>query len=120
MERLSREGGLHGTGALLPPTGIAPRAAALACERVAPMKILLCSLSLLALLFSGASVAADIQVMISAGFHGAYAELVPQFERSTGHKVTTTRGPSMGDSPEAIPTRLARGETADVVIMDGA
>jgi molybdate transport system substrate-binding protein len=26
----------------------------------------------------------------------------------------------MGDSPEAIPTRLARGETADVVIMDGS
>jgi molybdate transport system substrate-binding protein len=25
----------------------------------------------------------------------------------------------MGDSPEAIPTRLARGEGADVVIMDG-
>ena len=25
----------------------------------------------------------------------------------------------MGDSPEAIPARLARGETADVVIMDG-
>ena len=25
----------------------------------------------------------------------------------------------MGDSPEAIPTRLARGETADVVILDG-
>ena len=25
----------------------------------------------------------------------------------------------MGDSPEAIPTRLARGEVADVVIMDG-
>ena len=31
----------------------------------------------------------------------------------------TTRGPSMGDSPEAIPARLARGETADVVILDG-
>jgi molybdate transport system substrate-binding protein len=25
----------------------------------------------------------------------------------------------MGDSPEAIPTRLGRGETADVVICDG-
>jgi molybdate transport system substrate-binding protein len=25
----------------------------------------------------------------------------------------------MGDSPEAIPTRLARGESADVVILDG-
>jgi molybdate transport system substrate-binding protein len=26
----------------------------------------------------------------------------------------------MGDSPEAIPTRLARGEAADVLILDGA
>jgi molybdate transport system substrate-binding protein len=25
----------------------------------------------------------------------------------------------LGDTPEAIPTRLARGEVADVVIMDG-
>ena len=31
----------------------------------------------------------------------------------------TTRGPSMGDSPEALPARLSRGEAADVVIMDG-
>jgi len=29
-------------------------------------------------------------------------------------------GPSLGDSPEAIPTRLARGEIAGVVILDGA
>src|SRR5262249_34934833 len=28
-------------------------------------------------------------------------------------------GPSMGDSPEAIPARLTRGEAADVVILDG-
>src|SRR4029453_6532234 len=48
-----------------------------------------------------------------------YAELGPAFEKATGHKLVTTRGPSMGDSPEAIPTRLARGEPADVVIMDG-
>src|SRR6266852_4217966 len=33
--------------------------------------------------------------------------------------LVTTRGPSLGDSPEAIPTRLARGEAADVVILDG-
>jgi molybdate transport system substrate-binding protein len=63
--------------------------------------------------------AAEIRVMISAGFYGVYAELSPAFERTTGHKLVTTRGPSMGDSPEAIPTRLARGEAADVVIMDG-
>jgi len=57
--------------------------------------------------------------MISAGFYGVYSELGPAFERASGHRLITTRGPSMGDSPEAIPTRLARGETADVVIMDG-
>jgi molybdate transport system substrate-binding protein len=63
--------------------------------------------------------AADLRVMISAGFFNVYAELGPAFERATGHHLVTTRGPSMGDSPEAIPTRLARGEAADVVIMDG-
>ena len=57
--------------------------------------------------------------MISAGFYGVYAELGPVFEKATGHRLVTTRGPSMGDSPEAIPTRLARGELADVVILDG-
>jgi molybdate transport system substrate-binding protein len=57
--------------------------------------------------------------MISAGFFKAYSELVPAFEKSSGHKVVTTRGPSMGDSPEAIPARLSRGEAADVVILDG-
>ena len=66
----------------------------------------------------GAS-AADVKVMISAGFFSVYKELGPVFEKSTGHKLVTTRGPSIGDSPEAIPTRLARGEEADVVIMDG-
>ena len=57
--------------------------------------------------------------MISAGFYGVYSELVPAFERASGHRVLTTRGPSMGDSPESIPARLARGESADVVILDG-
>jgi molybdate transport system substrate-binding protein len=57
--------------------------------------------------------------MISAGFYRVYAELGPAFERASGHRLVTTRGPSMGDSPEAIPARLARGEAADVVIMDG-
>jgi molybdate transport system substrate-binding protein len=63
--------------------------------------------------------AEEVRVMISAGFYQVYAELGPAFERATGHRLITTRGPSMGDSPEAIPTRLARGETADVVILDG-
>src|SRR5439155_3978330 len=73
-----------------------------------------------ALLAAGAASAADVHVMISAGFYGVYAQLAPAFERASGHHLVTTRGPSMGDSPEAIPTRLARGEAADVVILDGA
>ena len=76
-------------------------------------------ISVAALLMVGAASAADVHVMISAGFHGAYSELGPAFERASGHHLVTTRGPSMGDSPESIPTRLSRGEAADVVILDG-
>src|SRR5499427_7973927 len=79
-----------------------------------------CRLAALAMLsIGGAALAADVHVMISAGFYQAYSELVPGFERSSGHRVITTRGPSLGDSPEAIPTRLKRGEAADVVIGVG-
>jgi len=72
------------------------------------------------LLIAGAAPAADVHVMISAGFYQPYSELAPAFERSSGHRLVTTRGPSLGDSPEAIPNRLKRGEPADVVIMVGA
>jgi len=76
-------------------------------------------LGVLLLLAANVGSAADVHVMISAGFYKVYAELTPVFERTSGHRLVTVRGPSMGDSPEAIPTRLARGELADVVIMDG-
>jgi molybdate transport system substrate-binding protein len=76
-------------------------------------------LSVAVLLTASAASAADVRVLISAGFFAVYSELAPAFERASGAHLVTTRGPSMGDSPEAIPTRLARGETADVVIMDG-
>ena len=52
--------------------------------------------------------AADVHVMISAGFYGVYSELSPAFERAGGHRLVTTRGPSMGDSPEAPDSREAR------------
>jgi len=70
------------------------------------------------LLMTGMASAAELRVMISAGFYQVYSELGPSFERTSGHRLVTTRGPSMGDSPEAIPARLARGEAADVVIID--
>ncbi len=77
------------------------------------------TLCMAVLSIGGTASAADVHVMISAGFYGVYSELGPAFERASGHRLITTRGPSLGDSPEAIPTRLARGEAADVVILDG-
>jgi molybdate transport system substrate-binding protein len=84
-----------------------------------PLARSLFSLAVVALLDQASVFAADVHVMISAGFYSVYAELGPLFERATGHRLFTVRGPSLGDSPEAIPTRLARGEAADVVILDG-
>jgi molybdate transport system substrate-binding protein len=72
------------------------------------------------LLINGAALAADVHVMISAGFFEAYSALAPDFERASGHRLVTTRGPSLGDSPESIPSRIKRGEPVDVVIMVGA
>ena len=73
------------------------------------------SLAIIAsLLVAGPVTAAEVHVMISAAFYRAYSELVPVFEQETGHRLVTTRGPSLGDSPEAIPNRLSRGEPADV------
>jgi molybdate transport system substrate-binding protein len=81
---------------------------------------LISMIGMAALLLMRAASAAEVQVMISSGFYGVYSELGPAFERASGHHLVTTRGPSMGDSPEAIPARLSRGESADVVILDGA
>jgi len=72
-----------------------------------------------ALLLAGTADAAEVRVMISGGLSAAYNTLVPEFERSTGHKVLTAYGPSMGTTVNAIPVRLERGEGADVVIMVG-
>ena len=61
--------------------------------------------------------AQPIHVMTSGGFTAAYNELAPQFERSTGRTVHTAYGASMGAAAESIPSRLGRGEPADVVIL---
>jgi molybdate transport system substrate-binding protein len=55
--------------------------------------------------------------MTSGGFSAAYSLLIPHFQEETGISVITTRGASFGDSPTTIPSRLSRGEQADVVIL---
>jgi molybdate transport system substrate-binding protein len=63
--------------------------------------------------------AAEIKVMSSAGFKAAYLELAAEFEHATGHRIVNSWGPSMGQTPQAVPNRIARGEPVDVVIMVG-
>jgi molybdate transport system substrate-binding protein len=62
---------------------------------------------------------AALQVMSSAGFAAAYTALVPEFERASGTRITTSYGPSIGNAPDAIPSRIRRGEPVDVVILAG-
>ena len=69
----------------------------------------LATLGAVALLVSGSAFAAEVHVMISAGFYGVYAELGPAFERASGQRLITTRGPSMGVSGAAFATRCWRG-----------
>ena len=62
---------------------------------------------------------AEIRVITSGAFTEAYKQLVPLFERESGHKVISSFGASMGNAPDAIPTRLARGEQFDIIILAG-
>ncbi|MDM0034161.1 substrate-binding domain-containing protein [Variovorax sp. J22P271] len=61
--------------------------------------------------------ASDIHVMTSGGFTAAYNDLRPGFEKASGRAVKTAYGASMGNADDSIPSRLARGEPADVVIL---
>ncbi|RYF82592.1 MAG: ABC transporter substrate-binding protein [Comamonadaceae bacterium] len=65
----------------------------------------------------GKPTATDIHVMTSGGFTAAYNDLRPDFEKQSGHTVKTAYGASMGNASDSIPSRLGRGEPADVVIL---
>jgi molybdate transport system substrate-binding protein len=60
---------------------------------------------------------AQVNVLISGGFSGAYEKLLPDFEKTSGINVTTGSGASQGDGPQTIKAQLARGVAADVVIL---
>ena len=59
----------------------------------------------------------SIRVMTSGGFSAAFHELQPEFEKTSGIKVTVTRGASQGVGPDTIGNQLHTGVPADVVIM---
>lgn len=60
-----------------------------------------------------------LTVLVSGAFSAALRQVKPVYERRTGHVIASALAPSMGDSPDAVPQRLDRGEVADVVIMVG-
>jgi molybdate transport system substrate-binding protein len=55
-----------------------------------------------------------INIMATAAFKEAYLELVPQFERATGHKVVTTWASSVD-----VIQRVNAGEITDMIVMAG-
>ena len=61
--------------------------------------------------------ATEIRVISSGGFTAAYNVLAPRFEKMTGKKIVSAYGASMGNAPDAIPQRLARGEPTDIIIL---
>jgi len=58
--------------------------------------------------------AAEIKVLSTQAVEGAYRELVPQFEKASGHKVTTTFTGTLDAQ-----RRIAASEAYDLIIMAG-
>ncbi len=61
--------------------------------------------------------AAEIRVITSGAFTEAYKQLVPMYEQASGNKVISAFGASVGNAPDSIPSRFARGEKFDLVIL---
>jgi molybdate transport system substrate-binding protein len=84
---------------------------------IAPIGLMLVVAAIVAL---PAPAFAQVKVLMSNGFHAAYREILPNFEKRTGVSVTTSTGASQGDGPDTISAQLRRGVSADVVIMSKA
>lgn len=61
--------------------------------------------------------AGEVRVITSGAFTESYKKLVPLFEAATGHRVISQFGASVGNAPDSIPSRFARGESFDLVIL---
>ncbi|AMN42426.1 molybdate ABC transporter substrate-binding protein [Rhodoplanes sp. Z2-YC6860] len=64
------------------------------------------------LLVSGAVQAAELKVLASGAVKEAYNELIPQFEKASGHKVAITWAGTVD-----IKKKVAAGEAYDVIIV---
>jgi molybdate transport system substrate-binding protein len=78
------------------------------------MKIASILATVCALLLASLAGAAEIKVISTQATQEAYLELVAQFEKTTGHKVTTVFTGTLN-----VQKRLAAGEAYDMLIMAG-
>jgi len=76
------------------------------------MKLLLAATA--ALFVASSASAAEIKVLASGATKEAYLELVPQFEKASGHKVVTTWAGTVD-----IKKRIAAGEVFDLIVVAG-
>src|SRR5260221_12107892 len=56
--------------------------------------------------------AAELKILSPGATEGAFGELIPQFEKTSGHKITIAYGP-VG----ALAARVKNGEAVDVAIL---
>src|SRR5207247_9084593 len=64
------------------------------------------------LLLPNMSQASEIKLLASVAMKDAYLELIPQFEKATGHKVSV----AWSSTPD-VQKRIAAGEAADLIIL---
>ncbi|WP_018259968.1 substrate-binding domain-containing protein [Methylobacterium sp. WSM2598] len=72
------------------------------------------------MVMTGPSHAAEIHVLVSGAFTGAFRTIVPRFEQASGHTLILSWGPSFGTTKDALPVRIAAGEDADVLLIVGS
>src|SRR4051794_18948674 len=68
----------------------------------------------LGLITTSGAQAAEIKALISTAMKAPFEAIVAQFEKTSGHKVAATFGPT-----GPLTKRIADGEAADVVILGG-
>jgi len=59
----------------------------------------------------------EVRVVSSGGFTAAYKVLAPLYESASGVKIVSAYGASIGNASDSIPSRLARGEKFDIIIL---
>jgi molybdate transport system substrate-binding protein len=82
--------------------------------RMIVVKSTLFAVASFVLVLHGAANAAEIKVLSTQATEQAYRELVPRFEKESGHKVTTIFTGTLD-----VQKRIAAGETYDLIIMAG-